>query len=405
MQDTEKQKVFIKNVKVYKYDSLKTDSTLVWQADSSSQLFLKDEIPAFHPGEQIRVEAEIENISDSNYSPQNFVFLHHSIAKRDLMEEVSSRIYAKEYTIGEGLGLRFAAVDVLNSECLQDQSQDNYNSMAWGIPYRVSRLNETQDSTEIMALLGDSEHFHPRNGINDDNMPIYNMPILELQSPIWWRKYKEPTANINIVIDKKLDSTVQATATVDVTWSLNGELIILTKGNSTKKNPIYWTKTKKEISEEAIRRAEFVKVNNIWRMVKFSPMEIGLSDISKKSIVIQKISVLRNYDTIWKIVSPDQYLERESTLKLIKGEKVKIIIEAQNENNFPILVYLHYGAGQRRLLFKNEAGGIYSLEVDVDTISGLHSLIFDAIETNSINDKDAPYNAAMWKMPLMVTIK
>ncbi|MBI4650399.1 hypothetical protein HY745_03755 [Candidatus Desantisbacteria bacterium] len=394
LQDKESQMVFIKSVKVYKYDSSGNDSTLVWQADSSSQFFALNEIPELHPGDNIRVEAKVENNSDSPYVPKNFAFLHHSEIRRDLMEDTG--IFSKKYTIGDKVGVHFAAIDILNSECLQNQSQDDYNSMVWGIPYRITSSGVNSDSTAIIALLGERDLFYPRRDIHEDNMPLLQT------EPIWWRKYEEPAANFNILVDNKNDSTIEASAIVNVNWNLNGNLIVLDKEGAKYNNPITWKRIKKTIAEIALRRAELIKKDGQWQLIKFSPMQIIQRDEAKRTITIQKISILKNYDTIWQITSPMKLLTKTDIPKIIAGERVNIIVEVQNDdNNKKILLYLHH-LGNVRIPFIEGINGVYSLELEAGKIQGINSVVIDAIEMDCLTNKLVPYNAAMWKIPYFI---
>ncbi|HYR53003.1 MAG TPA: choice-of-anchor X domain-containing protein [Candidatus Dormibacteraeota bacterium] len=108
-------------------------------------------LPLFREGETVKVEAAITN-TDAGYIPPTFAYLHAPIAEhafpgphdwiRILMFDDGTHgdvtagdgTYTAEWTVGN-FRSHHIAVDVLNSRCLQNQTNDDYNSTTWAIPY------------------------------------------------------------------------------------------------------------------------------------------------------------------------------------------------------------------------------------------------------------------------------
>jgi hypothetical protein len=124
---------------------------IVWSAENPATLFsVPERIPAFSPGEEVLVEAEILRTGDSIWQPSEFVFLHRpgrtifGRRARDIMFDDGTNgdrfagdgIYSRTYTIGPHAGRHFAAVDVIDAATFMEQNAP-YNSGAWGMPYIV----------------------------------------------------------------------------------------------------------------------------------------------------------------------------------------------------------------------------------------------------------------------------
>jgi hypothetical protein len=108
-------------------------------------------LPLFKAGEEVKVEAAVTN-TDTGYDPPTFVFLHVPISGAICpgpRERVRIRMYDNgrngDTVAGDGIytvmwtvrdwGVHYATVDVINSRTLQNETDDDYNSTEWGIPY------------------------------------------------------------------------------------------------------------------------------------------------------------------------------------------------------------------------------------------------------------------------------
>lgn len=143
--DTAKQTVEIQKV------TASVSNQVVWEAASSSALYaVPNGLPTFKPDDVVLVEAQISNSTISTLcSPLSYVFLHRPGPClfgrcRDVMYDdgtngdvtPNDNIFSRKYTIGSHIGYHFAAVDVIDAETFMNDTTD-YNSTAWGMPYRV----------------------------------------------------------------------------------------------------------------------------------------------------------------------------------------------------------------------------------------------------------------------------
>lgn len=137
------QTVHITEVKVWVNDALALDVT-----DPSAKLNVDTGVVHVSNGDVVRVEAAVANTSTSGYDPLTFVFCHPNrpVGGRDLMYDdgvnggdliANDGVWTYTYTVNLAEGVHHAAVDALDSKCLQNETEDDYNSAAWGMPYVV----------------------------------------------------------------------------------------------------------------------------------------------------------------------------------------------------------------------------------------------------------------------------
>ena len=143
--ESEQQTAFIDSVRAYSGDEL------VWEATDPATLFtVKEGLPVFTHGEEVRVEATVINTADNGWDPPQFVFLHRpgpSISGRRTRDRMfddgtngdlvaGDGVYTRIYTIGPCRGRHFAAVDVIDAATFM-VFEAPYDSGAWGMPYIV----------------------------------------------------------------------------------------------------------------------------------------------------------------------------------------------------------------------------------------------------------------------------
>lgn len=115
--------------------------------DPTSLMDIDTEIPVFTPGTQVMVIVTVRN-TKQDWDPATYVYLHHGelLMIRDLMyddgthgdEIIGDGKYSRSYTVGTSSTVyHHAAVDVLDSGCLQDETLSDYNSTVWRIPYKI----------------------------------------------------------------------------------------------------------------------------------------------------------------------------------------------------------------------------------------------------------------------------
>ncbi len=142
--DTSKQKVFIDRLRVIRVSSGET----VFDINTPDQLLAREDLPVFSKGEKVKVMVTVRNI-DPTYYPECYVYLHRfiwalQIARLRMFDDgtrgdevANDGVFTNTWTIWGPLR-QHAAVDVLDSKCLQNETEDDYNSNAWGVPYIVA---------------------------------------------------------------------------------------------------------------------------------------------------------------------------------------------------------------------------------------------------------------------------
>ncbi len=111
----------------------------------------EDLLPLFQAGDEVKVEAAVTN-TDTGFDPSTFVYLHVPISDafcpgpreririrmRDNGQNgdavAGDGIYTVIWTVRDR-GIHYATVDVINARTLQNETDDDYNSTEWGIPY------------------------------------------------------------------------------------------------------------------------------------------------------------------------------------------------------------------------------------------------------------------------------
>lgn len=140
--NSSKQKAGIEWIKVIK------EGVIMLEVISPDQMVAIDNLPIFNNGDRVTVKAKVINISPS-YNPSCLVFLHRFIGAAQVNrlrmyddgsnggdETRHDDIFTGTWYV-KGPYRQHAVIDVLDSKCLQNQAEDDYNSNAWGIPYRI----------------------------------------------------------------------------------------------------------------------------------------------------------------------------------------------------------------------------------------------------------------------------
>ncbi len=141
-------------VSITSVEAIGTNSqgAVTYTITSPSELMnISTELPTFLKGTEVKVIATVEN-SNQEWTPPVFVFLHYGKPfqnhKREQMfddgthgdEVAGDGKYTNTWTIGSNASIyRHAAVDVLDAGCLQNEDEDDYNSVAWRIPYKADK--------------------------------------------------------------------------------------------------------------------------------------------------------------------------------------------------------------------------------------------------------------------------
>jgi len=130
--DQSKQTVHLKSVHIYDNDGdvnmTITDPKMLYDVET--------EVPRFDKDEIVYVDVEAENTTNEDWSPKSFVYLHWPW-NRDLFTDLGDDIHYKGNWSPHEDGVHHAAVDILNSGCIQNETNNDYNANAWGMPYIV----------------------------------------------------------------------------------------------------------------------------------------------------------------------------------------------------------------------------------------------------------------------------
>src|SRR5437773_3956271 len=136
--DLGRQTVAVKDVKVYRNDTL-----LVDVADPSALYDVTKRVPHFHLGDTVKVVAAVSNTTNSGFTPSTFVFLH----VRHLDPSGTSWRRLKMTDNGDGTwerawiarrsGIDRFVVDALDAATLLLGTPDNYRTNEVAIPYRI----------------------------------------------------------------------------------------------------------------------------------------------------------------------------------------------------------------------------------------------------------------------------
>ncbi|MFH1784536.1 MAG: choice-of-anchor X domain-containing protein [bacterium] len=117
--------------------------------DPLNLMDLNTEFPYFSKGTEVTVIATVDNTLD-DWNPPVFVFLHygkfrHNHRRVQMFDDAThgdevadDGKYTNSWTIQSNARIyRHLTVDVLDSGTMQNESNDDYNSGAWRIPYRT----------------------------------------------------------------------------------------------------------------------------------------------------------------------------------------------------------------------------------------------------------------------------
>src|SRR5437879_2748286 len=136
--DLGRQTVAVKDVKVYRNDTL-----LVDVADPSALYDVTNRVPHFHLGDTVKVVAAVSNTTNSGFTPSTFMFLH----VRHLDPSGTSWRRLKMTDNGDGTwerawiarrsGIDRFVVDALDAATLLLGTPDNYRTNEVAIPYRI----------------------------------------------------------------------------------------------------------------------------------------------------------------------------------------------------------------------------------------------------------------------------
>ncbi len=106
--------------------------------DPDEMLDLED-LPLFQEGDEVTVTITSTNSSTEEWDPPTFGFVHHD-RMRDNATYEGEGVFVKEYVIGANEGVHHGAADIIDAGTLQNETNDDYNSHVWSIPYHVGSI-------------------------------------------------------------------------------------------------------------------------------------------------------------------------------------------------------------------------------------------------------------------------
>ncbi len=135
----EEQEVFITSMRLYKNDEL------IWECTDPSDFYKIDsELPVLSEGDFIRMETTIDHLNPV-YEPEYFVVAHGPLSghSRHIMydnglygdEVAEDGIFSYEWYVEYTGHHQRIAVDVIDADTFEDQTEEDYDSAAWGIHF------------------------------------------------------------------------------------------------------------------------------------------------------------------------------------------------------------------------------------------------------------------------------
>jgi len=234
--------------------------------------------------------------------------------------------------------------------------------------------------------------------------PLLSTVDETLPPTIWWRKRDK-------VLKKDIDITIEGdTANVKVTTDIAGTLYVDDTRNG-KLDP--WSKP---FYHTIVRHATFNKVHNRWKLSALSPVSINLTDSENQTVKIEEVTVYREDtgDMIWQVTSPETLFSVPDELPILTaGTEIRVEARVTNSKDTssgePLtFVYLHRPGGRDLMHDDGLDGdvvagdGVYTKIYKIGHNVGRYFAVVDAIDGDTLLDKDAPYNSTALGMPYYV---
>ncbi len=221
---------------------------------------------------------------------------------------------------------------------------------------------------------------------------------------IWWRERDE-------VLKKDINISIEGdTANVKVTTDIKGNLYV----DDTKDGKLDpWSKP---FYDTIVRHATFHKVHKRWKLTAISPVSINLTDPENQTVEIKEVTVYREDtgDMIWHATSPETLFSVPDELPILTaGTEIRVEAKVTNSKETSsdealTFVYLHRPGGRDLMHDDGLEGdvvagdGVYTRIYKIGHNVGRYFAVVDAIDGDTLMDKDAPYNSTAWGMPYYV---
>jgi len=133
MYEQPKQTVEIESIRVHT-----ADESFDYTYTDPAQLYdVETEVPYFQVGDVVYVDVTCSNSSTEGWDPPTFVYLHYNLDSRDLFTDTGDHQHFTGSWVPQSPGVHHACVDVIDSACIQNETEDDYNATAWAMPYIV----------------------------------------------------------------------------------------------------------------------------------------------------------------------------------------------------------------------------------------------------------------------------
>ncbi|MBD3276779.1 MAG: hypothetical protein GF388_00615 [Candidatus Aegiribacteria sp.] len=131
------QEVWIQSMELYQGDEL------MWSCTSTDSFYsVEDELPVLEPGELVRLEVQVLH-TNPQYQPPFYVFAHgpcptwprHWMNDDGLWGDrvAGDNVYSYEWYVEATSEHWFVAADIIDADTMLDQTENDYDSGAWGI--------------------------------------------------------------------------------------------------------------------------------------------------------------------------------------------------------------------------------------------------------------------------------
>ncbi len=139
MLTSDEQEVFITSMRLYK------DDELIWECTDPTAFYnVESELPVLLEGDFIRMEATVDHLNPV-YDPEFFVIAHGPLSghSRHIMydnglygdETAEDGVFTYEWYVEYTGFHQRIAVDAIDTDTFEDQTEEDYDSSAWGIHF------------------------------------------------------------------------------------------------------------------------------------------------------------------------------------------------------------------------------------------------------------------------------
>lgn len=274
------------------------------------------------------------------------------------------------------------------------------------------------DREQILAILDESGWFADtfgETGLVDAAVmtPGFNLSLAGSAAdtvPLvrrWGRRHGAPVSRERTV------HVTGDTATATVSLVFEGEFL-LDRTDDGVANP-----TSKPLEHTVTQAATFVRraapdsLGRRWRLVRVTPREAVMTDPARRTVVIERVTVMKNGAVIGEITGSGVEIPLEGGLMgLALGDEIMVTAEVANatghDNVPPTFVFLHlYHAspnarGWLRLPMTDNGDGTYTRGWTVRH-AGRERISVDAIDSQTFaTDTEDDYRANVWGVPYRI---